>query len=242
MSGSGFDSSKAQPWQLPEMDQPAVNAASRPPPRQPGEAKGNTALVTAEMLQQLREQARHEGYEEGLKNGHRDGLAQGLAEGRSKIDQELQRIRAELDTILNGLALPLAAMDEQAEQALVQLAMSVARQIIRRELRAAPGQIVAVVREAVQLLPMSRQTIRVFLHPEDAALVREVFALDAGAEHSWQVLDDPGQSRGGCRVLTDDSTVDASLDSRIAAVVAHVLGGERSEDERSKADSVSAAT
>jgi flagellar assembly protein FliH len=219
-----------RPWQLPDMKETAVNAASRPPPQQPGETRTNRAYVTAEMLQQLREQARHEGYEEGLKNGHRDGLAQGIAEGRAQIDAELQRQRARVESVLQALARPLEAVDEQAEQALVQLALSVARQIIRREIRNSPGQIVAVVREAVQLLPLSRQTIRVYLHPEDAALVRDVFALDAGSEHSWQVLDDPGQTRGGCRVLTDDSTIDASLESRIAAVVAHVLGGERSND------------
>ena len=220
------------------MKEPAVNASSRPPPRQPGETRNNTALVTAEMLQQLREQARHEGYEEGLKNGHRDGLAQGLAEGRGKIDEELGRQRERVEQVLDALARPLDVMDEQAEQAVVQLAVSIAKQIIRRELRSSPGQIVAVVREAVKLLPISRQTIRVFLHPEDAALVREVFALDAGGEHTWQVLDDPSQSRGGCRVLTDDSTIDATLESRIAAVVAHVLGGERSDDERSPANPV----
>lgn len=235
---SGFDTSKAKPWELPDMKEKAVNAASRPPPRQPGETRNHTALVTAEMLQQLREQARHEGYEEGLKNGHRDGLAQGLAEGRSKIDDELRRQRDRIEQLFNAVARPLDAMDEQAELALVQLAISIARQIIRRELKAAPGQIVAVVREAVKLLPISRQTIRVYLHPEDAALLREVFALDAGSEHTWQVLDDPSQARGGCRVLTDDSTIDASLDSRIAAVVAHVLGGERSDDERGPANSV----
>ncbi|NQD38037.1 flagellar assembly protein FliH [Permianibacter sp. IMCC34836] len=228
----GKDPSPVQPWQLPDMKETAVNASQRPPPRQPGEPRGNTALVTAEMLQQLREQARHEGYEEGLKNGHRDGLAQGLAEGRSKVDAEILQLRTRVDAMLEALARPLQMVDDQAEQALAQLAMSVARQLIRRELRSSPGQIVAVVREAVQLLPMSRQTIRVFLHPEDAALVREVFALDARGEHTWQVLDDPGQSRGGCRVLTDDSTIDASLESRIAAIVTHVLGGERSEDER----------
>jgi len=214
------------PWLLPDMQERAVNASQRPPPRKPGETRGGTGLVTAEMLQKLREQARHEGYEEGLKNGHRDGLAQGLAEGRNQVE----RLRSDVCGLLEALARPLAIVDEQAELALAQLAMSVAKQLIRRELRSSPGQIVAVVREAVQLLPLTRQTIRVLLHPEDAALVRGVFAMDARGEHSWQVLDDPGQSRGGCRVLTDDSTIDASLEARIAAIVAHVLGGERSED------------
>jgi len=135
-----------------------------------------------------------------------------------------------LQAMLEALARPLDGMDERAEQALVDLALSVAKQLIRRELHSSPGEIVAVVREAVQLLPLSRQSIRVYLHPDDATLVREVFALDGHTEHTWQVFDDPGLSRGGCKILTDDSTIDATLETRIATVVTHVLGGVRNDD------------
>lgn len=224
------DKPEVRLWQPPSMGDAAVNAGSRPPARQPGDLAAGGGVMTAAALQRLREQARHEGYEEGLKTGQRDGLAQGLAEGRARAEAEQAQWRSQTAALVEAMARPLAAVDADAERALAELAMSVAKQIIRRELRVAQGEIVAVIREAVQLLPMNQQKIRVYLHPEDAALVREAFSLEAGAEHSWQVIDDPGQNRGGCRVLTDDATIDASLDSRIAAVVAHVLGGQRSED------------
>ncbi len=219
------DDDIVRPWALPDMQERAVNASQRPAVRTVADRPA-APVVTAEMLQQMREQARHEGYEEGLKNGHRDGLAQGLAEGRGKVEARMQQLQA----LIESLARPLSAMDEQAEEALVDLALAVAKQLIRRELHSAPGEIIAVVREAVQLLPLTRQTIRVYLHPEDATLVREVFALDGQSEHTWQVFDDPGLSRGGCKVLTDDSTIDATLETRIATVVAHVLGGVRNDD------------
>jgi len=42
------------------------------------------------------------------------------------------------------------------------------RQLIRREVKLDPGQIVGVVREALGILPISARNIRVVLHPEDA--------------------------------------------------------------------------
>jgi flagellar assembly protein FliH len=45
-----------------------------------------------------------------------------------------------------------------------------------------------------------------------------------------QIVADPLQTRGGCRVLTDTSQIDASVEARLNAVIAHVLGGERSSD------------
>ena len=37
-------------------------------------------------------------------------------------------------------------------------------------------------------------------------------------------------SRGGCRVSTDTSRIDATVENRVNAVIAEVLGGERDVD------------
>jgi flagellar assembly protein FliH len=51
-------------------------------------------------------------------------------------------------------------------------------------------------------------------------------------EHAWKVVDDPVLARGGCKVLTDTSQIDASLETRLTAILATVLGGERSHDRQ----------
>ncbi len=208
---------EARPWLIPEMEDRSVNSflieERRAKPR---------AMPTVEELAQLRAAAREEGYREGFDEAYKKGYAKGELEARVLLERELDQKREAFSALLNALARPLEQMDHDAEQALVQLALSVAKLLIRRELHADPGQVVAVMREAVGLLPQSRQTIRIALHPDDAKLVRELFVRE-GANSNWQVLDDATQSRGGCKVSTDDSFVDASLESRIAAIVAHIF-------------------
>ncbi|MGB1702877.1 MAG: FliH/SctL family protein, partial [Cycloclasticus sp.] len=78
------------------------------------------------------------------------------------------------------------------------------KQLIRRELKAGAGQVVGVVQEALTALPSSSQNIKLFLHPEDAELVKSALSLEDEAR--WEVVEDPVVTRGGCRVETDVST------------------------------------
>ena len=52
------------------------------------------------------------------------------------------------------------------------------------------------------------------------------------AEVGWQLIEDPVINRGGCRVVTDTSQVDASLESRLASLIAPLLAGARAIDEQ----------
>ena len=112
------------------------------------------------------------------------------------------------------------------------LAIAVAGQLIRRELKQDPGEIVAVVREAIAALPSNSRRVQIALHPEDAQLVRERLALAESDQRAWGVAEDPTLTRGGCRVTTEHSRIDASVEKRLAAVIARMMGGERENDRR----------
>ncbi len=116
------------------------------------------------------------------------------------------------------------ALDPHAPQLLI------ARQLVRRELQTDPAQVVGVVREALAVLPLATREVRLVLHPEDATLVREALALHESTEQ-LQIEEDPVQSRVGCRVLSEASQIDATVESRLNAVIANVLGGQRSSDD-----------
>jgi len=182
-------------------------------------------LLTAAQLDEIRRAAQAEGFEqgrkEGLAYGHREGLEEGRTEIRAKIDR--------LDEILQVLDKPFEQLDQQVENEIVTLVISMVRQLIRREVKLDPGQIVGVVREALGILPISSRNIRVVLHPEDAELVREAYVL---GEHDqkWQITEDPVIQRGGCRIHTDTSQIDATLDSRLSSLIAPLLAGERLQD------------
>lgn len=160
---------------------------------------------------------------------HQDGFKKGQQDGLAAAQQQAEQAAQSLVSVLNALATPLKQVDNQVETELVNLAVSIAKQIVRRELKADPGQVVAVVREALSILPSSSQNVRVYLNPEDAKFVRQIIPVNAG-ERSWDVVDDPALVIGSCRVETDAAEVDASFESRIATIAAELLGSERSDE------------
>lgn len=203
-----------QPWQLPEV---AGVLAGRSADEE--QAHHTRTQLTAQQIEEIQEQARKEAFEQGYRDG--------MQSAQQEILKQVQR----LEQLLIALHKPFEELDEAVEQQVSQLAMMVARHLVRRELKTDPGQVIAVVRESLAVLPVSSRTVRLYLHPEDASLVREAFSLNE-QDAQIQVLDDPVQGRGGCRVQTENSQIDASVETRLNAVIAQVLGGERQEDQQ----------
>jgi flagellar assembly protein FliH len=110
--------------------------------------------------------------------------------------------------------------------------MALARQIVRRELRQDPTQIIGIVREAIGQLPIAVRDVRVQLHPEDAAIVREHLA-PVENERAWALVEDPMMMRGGCQVVSSSSRIDVRLESRLGALLSELMGSERDTDSRS---------
>jgi flagellar assembly protein FliH len=202
-----------------------------------------TETLTVEQIEVMQQQAfneafeqgRVQGYEAGLKQGmekgHEDGFAEGHKLGYQEGQHLLQKQAADLNSLLETLSEPIKQLDQEIENELVQLSLAVASQIIRREIKLHPDEIVAVVREAMNVLPLAAQKVTLNLHPEDAELVRNLLNLDDSLP-SWRLVDNPLLTRGGCTLETETSSVDASLERRLAAVIANVLGGERQQDEK----------
>ncbi len=208
---------KASPLELPRFDDSRSRAS------QSGQV---TKLPTAEEISAIREVAR----EDGHKQGYEEGMKQAQAEFANLKDQFSQ--------LMAQFELPLVQEQESVIEELAELCLLVTRQIIRRELQTNPEQVIAVVRDAIKLLPTSRRRVTIQLHPEDANLVRKIFSLDQQSQTGWQIADDPSVSRGGCLVTTDSSKIDASVEKRISDIFAHIFGDSRTvNDERDNDES-----
>ena len=182
---------------------------------------GNTKRVTAIELESLQRRA----YDEGFEAGHRDGFAQGEREGLDAAAAQSRSQVERLQAIVGCLAAPLESLDEEVERSLATLAVAIARQVVRGDLTARPEQIVMLVHEAIDALPIAARNVRLYLHPDDVSLVRE--ALGEEVENArWVVREDTSLDRGGCRVESDSSRIDASVEHRLACVIAQVLDGE----------------
>jgi len=200
------DSEDCPRWQIPDVGSGAAKTARQAVAKQP--------------TQKEIEARRQQGYDEGFAKGKQEGVAAGQA----NLNQQAQNLMQ----IAGQLSKPLAELDEDVVDELVTLAMTIAKHMVRREIKTNPDEIVAVVREAAALLPSTSRTIKIFLHPEDAALLKE--SLSISEQGLWELVDDPALTRGGCRLVTENAQLDASIETRLAAVVAELMGGERKGD------------
>ena len=194
-------------WRLPEVEGPIV-----------GRPRDDRRAAAAEEL------ARH-ALKEAEARGYEAGMARARTEMSAKLTALDERIKR-LDAALQLLARPFQQLDADIENELAQLALSVGKQLARRELHIEPTQVIAILRESLALLPIAAREVRVHLHPEDAATVREHLTAP-GADRAWTIVEDPTLSRGGCVIHSQSSRIDARLEARIAAVAASALGDER---------------
>jgi flagellar assembly protein FliH len=185
-------------WTAPDMNSPAANQK----------------LPTVSGLADLQEEAYNEAFEQGLTEGREAGRV----EVRAQVDK--------LAGMFHDLAKPFEVLDTEVERELLTLAMALARQIVRRELKTDPTQIIGIVRDAIAALPVAARDVRVHLHPEDAAVIRENLA-PTESERAWALVEDPVMARGGCQITTTTSRIDARLETRLAAILSELMGTER---------------
>lgn len=208
--------SEFQNWNAPDVDSGGM---------------GLSGLLTAERIEEIQKEAFNEAYEKGLNEGKKNGFEQAYQEAQIRFNEQSSR----LDSILTVLSDPVREFDNQLEESILDLSVIIARQIIRRELKTEPGEIIAVVREAMDVLPMNEQMAKIYLHTDDAKLVREVLMLDQNNTR-WQLHEDPTLARGDCRVETGDSRIDATVETRLTAVASRLSGGQRTSDETTDTD------
>ncbi len=212
----------AERWSLPQVE---GNIVGRP-------VDERKAKAAAEAIARLaREQSEARGYEAGMAKAESE-MQRRIAELEARINR--------LDSLLQLMSRPLQELDADVEKMLLDLALAVGKQLARRELRVDPAQVIAIIRESLAELPAAARDVRVHLHPEDAAIVRERLTAPT-SERAWTLVEDPTMSRAGCVVRTDHSQIDARLDSRVNAVIANVLGDERAAD-RTASEHTRAAT
>ena len=204
--------SAASRWELPTVSGQAV--------------QGRRAGRTVGELEEVERRA----HEEAFAKGREAGFAAARNEMQPQIDKLKSQV-ARLDSVLGTLSRPLEEMDAQVEDQLMHLALTVARQLVRRELRIDPAQVIAIIRETVALLPAATRDVRVHLHPEDAGIVREKLATPT-QDRAWSIVEDPVMTRGGCRVTTDTAQIDARLETRGNTLISELLGEQRATPTR----------
>ncbi|WP_079415100.1 flagellar assembly protein FliH [Thiomonas intermedia] len=203
------DAQAARRWQPQSVDAPGSAQAPAPRPsfQTPPTAQQFEA-VYAQAEAQGRQEGRQTGHDEGHQEGYAAGHAEGLAAGRSQAQQERETLQA----LVTRLTRPVAALDTEAETALVALALELARQVVLHELQTQPEALLPIVRKALAAFPAQAGAPMLRLHPHDLEVLRTV-APDLEA-HGVGLAGDEALQRGDVIVASAGSGLAAVPDRR----------------------------
>lgn len=151
----------------------------------------------------------------GYQDGYRDGLAALDAAKR----QYAAQVGSQVAGVLAAFDTQIQALESRMADAVVDTAVRLARQVVRRELQQHPELIAQVALDAVNAVMLSARHLRLRLHPDDLALVEAALADDLKAREVM-LLPDAGLSPGGCLIESDLGQVDARIEQRWAQTVA----------------------
>lgn len=176
--------------------------------------------MTAEELQAIFDEAEKDGFEQGHKEGfakgntegYEAGRQQGLKEMRAQLVAEQQRFQALAHALLN----PIDAQDDDLEHMVLDIICTLTQSVVQREVQTDSSQILQLVRNAIDALPVGSKNIRVCLNPDDLAAI-ETYATEQQLD--WKFFGDSVLLPGGCRIETPESRVDFSVSSRLKTVL-----------------------
>ncbi len=187
--------------------------------------RDGAARLIAEAQEQaaaIAEQARLTGYEEGR------------AAGLAAAAEEVASGAAALGAALAEVQEMRARTAEEVEREAVELALALAGKVVVATLQIRPELVVEVLQGALRRVSGER-TIAILVNPADLETVRgalgELQAQSTGSEH-WDLQADQRVPAGGAIVRTDQSEVDARIQTqldRAHEVVEAEIGPRRRE-------------
>jgi flagellar assembly protein FliH len=176
-----------QRWELHSFETPAGATA----------APATKAAADAEKVRHLHQHA------------YDAGRADGLREGAQKTAGEA----AQLQALLAAVERQSHEINQRIAHDVLELALEVARQMVRQALVVRPELIVTLIHDALTrtVQPLAAATIA--LNPADAVLVREQLGDELGAA-GWRIVEDPQLQRGGALLQTAATQIDATINTR----------------------------
>lgn len=188
-----------QRWEL------ASFGDERPSAQQVQETAAIATKLATEQIALQRDEARQQGYAEGYEQGHAAGLEAARAEAAQML--------APLAGLAEAFGNQLARANETVADDMLNLALDLAKAMLKTALKVRPELVLPVVGEAIRYLPTVQPPALVALNPQDVAIVKEHMG-DELTKAGWRVVEDAQMERGGCRVETASNQIDATQQVR----------------------------
>ena len=199
------------------------SATRAPPPAPPP--------PTATEWAQRVDAARKQGATEGYQNGYRDGLVALESFKQSVASQNAAQVNA----LLQSMDDAISALQPALAQTVSSVALALAAQVLRSELRLRPEAVASVAAQALQEVLLSARHITMYLHPQDLALV-EQGAADTLQTRGARLQARASLARGDCVIESDLGAIDARVATRWAQATASLLAVAQQDDDAAPSD------
>ncbi|MFK7795429.1 MAG: FliH/SctL family protein [Gammaproteobacteria bacterium] len=164
----------------------------------------------------------HDSFEEEKKRAFDQGYQEAVAQVKNEWNEKIDFIE-KMAVAINE---PLSDIDHVIQEKCAELAISIAKQIVRRELSLDSGQIVSAVKQTIELIPKDGEQINIHINPQDEQHIKQLFSSDDKLS-KYNLIQDPTIAVGGCKASTDYSLVDLTVDKQVAAIAAQIFGDQR---------------
>ncbi len=181
----------------------------------------NKNVLPADFDRDRQELERH--IEMSKKLGFDEGFAKGKDEGYKTGFEPLVEKAKIFSSLLLAFEVGVKGLDHLFENLIIQLSIEIAKAIIRHELKTSPQQVEKVVKEALSYLPKNSSGIKLHMHVDDIALIKET--VDAEILDNLKNVDfiaDQALVRGGCILEADESYINATIGARLDTIFAEI--------------------
>ena len=151
-----------------------------------------------------------------LQVAYDSGLREGENAARQRLEGDVRRAIEQLAVSAAEVSASRADALRRAETDVVQLSIEIARRVLHRELSVDPAALGALVRAALDKLA-SQRVCRVRVHADQEQLVRSMLA-QLGRGDEIEVVTDATQPRGSAIFETENSSLDASIDTQLREI------------------------
>lgn len=206
---------------VPPKAAPAGAASPKPAVRRPvvggmpGQAEAQQREAEAPPpppapnVDELVDKARHDGYQDGYRNG----LAALESYKQTQSAQMAAHMSDQVGALASDFHQRLESLEQQLAGRIAGVALELARQVVRTELKIHPELVVDVAEQALAALLASARQVIVRLHPEDHALALPHLSEMLSARGA-RLVPDVTIHRGGCVVESDIAAIDAAIEAR----------------------------
>jgi flagellar assembly protein FliH len=147
----------------------------------------------------------------------KEGYAAGYAAGIGQAEDERTRLAALLVSMTDNAGGHL----QQLLDEVLDFSILLARQMVGEALAVRPELVLPVVSAALKQLPQMSQSVQLLLNPADLELVRAFLAAEP-TPVGCALLADATIAPGGCRIVTEQCEVDATVQTRWRRLLANL--------------------